>query len=132
MKVLLVTLALGATLISTQAFAQDGSRWANRNETRQEAVQRADRTFDRFDFNHQGVITRQQAEQLVQQYGAGRRGQRMIERMFGDSQSLTRQQAEAEALAKFDRDDLNHNGVVTPAEREQAKAMRAAGQNPGQ
>lgn len=132
MKTMLATIALGATIISTQAFAQDGGRWADRNETRQDAVQQADRMFDRFDFNHSGVITREQAEQLVQQYGAGKRARRMIDRMFGDSQSLTRQQVEAEALARFDRDDLNHDGVITPAERAQAKAARSAGQNPGQ
>ena len=55
---------------------------------------------------------------------------------WDDAQSITLQQAEAQALARFDRDDLNHDGVVTAAERQQAraalKAARAAGQNPGQ
>jgi hypothetical protein len=46
---------------------------------------------------------------------------------------LTQPQAEAEALARFDRDDLNHDGVVTVAERQQARAMlkaQRAGQVP--
>ncbi len=50
----------------------------------------------------------------------------MIDRMFGDAQSLTLQQAEAQALARFDREDLNHDGTVTAAERQQAReAMQA-------
>jgi hypothetical protein len=50
----------------------------------------------------------------------------MIERMFGDAQSVTLQQFEAQSLARFDAADLNHDGVVTAAERQQARAMRAA------
>jgi hypothetical protein len=58
----------------------------------------------------------------------------MINRMFGDAQSITLQQAEAQALARFDRDDLNHDGVVTAAERQQVRAQlkAARGQSPGQ
>ncbi len=136
MRTLLVMVAAGATIISTQAFAQERGGWANRTETRQEALQQADTMFDRFDVNRDGVVTRQEAEQIAQQLGAGKRGDRMIDKMFGNSQSLTRQQVEADALARFDRDDLNHDGIVTPAERQQIraqlKAERASGQNPGQ
>jgi hypothetical protein len=49
----------------------------------------------------------------------------MIERMFGDAKSLTLQQAEAEALSRFERDDLNHDGIVTADERRQARAVKA-------
>jgi hypothetical protein len=55
----------------------------------------------------------------------------MIDRMFGANQSLTLQQAEAAALARFDREDLNHDGVVTQEERQQARALARA-QSPGQ
>jgi len=90
--------------------------------------------FQRIDLNHDGIVTRQEAEQVAAQFGE--RGEKMVNRMFGDAQSITLQQAETQALARFDRDDLNHDGVVTAAERQQAraalKAARAAGQNPGQ
>ena len=54
----------------------------------------------------------------------------MIDRAFGTAESLTLQQFEAQELARFDRDDLNHDGVVTAAERQRVraelKAQRAA------
>jgi hypothetical protein len=57
----------------------------------------------------------------------GERGQRMVDRLFGNAQSITLQQFEAQSLARFDAMDLNHDGVVTAAERQQAREqMRAA------
>src|SRR5262249_31145043 len=155
MKKLLVTIALGATIVATQAAAQDsappppgvapmagggrhhGGGWAQQDMTRAQAQQLADGMFQRFDLNHDGVVTRQEAEQARAQMGfGGERIEKMIDRAFGPAQSLTLQQFEAQSLARFDRDDLNHDGVVTAAERQQAraqlKAERAAGQNPGQ
>jgi Ca2+-binding EF-hand superfamily protein len=135
MNKILVTVALGAVIASTQAAAQDqhGGRYMQ-DMTRQQAQQMADGMFQRFDLNHDGVVTRQEAEQAASQFGAGGRAQKMIDRMFGSAQSLTLQQAEAAALARFDRDDLNHDGVVTAAERQQVRAQLKAqrGQNPGQ
>jgi EF hand len=136
MKKLLVTLALGATIVSTQAVAQDdrGGGRMMQDMTRQQAQQRADEMFQRFDTNHNGVITRDEAQQVAAQFG--NRGQRMIERVFGNAQSVTLQQFQAQSLARFDRDDLNHDGTVTAAERQQVraglKAQRAAGQAPAQ
>lgn len=136
MKMLLATIALGATIASTQAAAQYGGGRMMQDQTREQAKQQADEMFQRFDLNHDGVVTRQEAEQAAAQFGSGKRAEKMIDRMFGDAQSLTLQQAEAAALARFDRDDLNHDGVVTVAERQQAraalKAQRAAGQAPAQ
>lgn len=130
MKKLLATIALGATIVSTQALAQ-GRGGYMQDQTRDQARQQADAMFQRFDVNHTGVITRQQAEQAASQFG--KRGEHMVDRIFGDAQSLTQQQFEAQALARFDRDDLNHDGVVTAAERQQARAMlkaQRAGQTP--
>ena len=58
----------------------------------------------------------------------------MIARVFAASPSITLQQVEAQTLARFDRDDANHDGVVTPAERQNARAQLKAerGENPGQ
>lgn len=137
MKKLLATIALGATIVSTPAFAQD-DRGQMGDMTRQEAQQRADAMFQRFDINHDGVVTRQEAEQVRSQMGFGsKRAEKMIDRAFGSAQSLTLQQFEAESLAQFDAMDLNHDGVVTAAERQQARAMMRAqragqGQTPGQ
>jgi len=133
MRKLLASIALGATIVSTHAVAQEqGGRgdWSQEDMTRQQAQQQADGMFQRFDLNHDGVVTRQEAEQVASRFGGGGRAERMIDRLFGGAQSLTLQQAEAQALARFDRDDLNHDGVVTSAERHQAhaalKAERAA------
>ncbi len=43
----------------------------------------------------------------------------MIDEAFAGAPSLTLQQFEAQALARFDAADLNHDGVVTAAERQQ-------------
>jgi Ca2+-binding EF-hand superfamily protein len=94
--------------------------------SRDQARQMADQMFQRFDVNHDGVVTRDEVQQALSQFGGGKRAERMIDRMFGDSQSLTLQQAEGQALARFDRDDLNHDGVVTVAERQQARAALKA------
>jgi Ca2+-binding EF-hand superfamily protein len=135
MRKLFATIALGAAIVSTQALAQEQGGRQMQDMTRQQAQQRADAMFQRLDLNHDGVVTRQEAEQAAAQFGG--RGERMIDRVFGTAQSLTQQQFEAQALARFDREDLNHDGVVTAAERQQAraalKAQRAAQrQTPGQ
>lgn len=135
MKTLFVGLALGAMIVSTQASAQDsGDRgWMQQDMTRAQAQQRAEAMFQRFDLNHDGAVTRQEAEQAAAQFGG--RGERMIDRLFGAAQSISLEQAEAQALARFDRDDLNHDGVATAAERQQARAARKAqraSQSPGQ
>ena len=127
MKRLLVTVALGAAMVSSVAFAQDeqgGRDRFMRDQTRAEAQQQADSMFQRFDLNHDGVVTLQEAQQVASQFGGGERIQRMINRTFKGAQSLTLQQFEAQALARFDRDDLNHDGTVTAAEREQLRAQR--------
>jgi len=123
---ILVTIALGATIIVTGAAAQGRGGWAKQDQTRAQAQQMADGMFRRFDLNHDGMVTRQEAEQAAAQFGAGDRAQKMIDRAFGTAQSLTMQQFEAQALARFDRDDLNHDGVVTVAERQQLRAQRKA------
>jgi Ca2+-binding EF-hand superfamily protein len=133
MKILLVGIALGAAVVSTQALAQEaGGGMMQQDMTRAQAQQRADAMFQRIDLNHDGVVTRQEAEQAAAQFGP--RGEKMVNRLFGDAQSITLQQAETQALARFDRDDLNHDGTLTAAERQQARsALKAArAQNPGQ
>jgi hypothetical protein len=127
MKNLLVTIALGAAVVSTGAAAQEVRGWAGRDQTRAQARQQADAMFQRFDLNHDGTVTRQEAQQAAQQFGfGGERVEKMIDRSFGTAQSLTLQQFEAQALARFDRDDLNHDGTVTVAERQQVRVQLKA------
>jgi hypothetical protein len=128
MKKLLVTIALGATIASTHAIAQPADAQGDQTQgqlTRQQAMQMADAMFQRFDLNHDGVITRDEAEQARAQLASSGKGsgraERMIDRMFGDGQSVTQGQFEALALARFDKRDLNHDGLVTPDERGQAR-----------
>jgi hypothetical protein len=131
--------ATAAVALATQACAQgaapaqaqgEGGGRMQRDVTRQQTQQMTDMMFQRFDINHDGVLTRQEAEQGAAQMGGGdegRRGgraERMIARLFGDQQSVTLAQAEAQALARFDAQDLNHDGVVSSAERDQAREAR--------
>ena len=116
MKKFVLTAALGAVIVSVPAFAQDHE---GRDVTRQDAQAMADMMFQRFDLNHDGTVTRQEVDQAraAMGNGGGKRADKMVERIFGDSQSITLQQLEAQAMAKFDREDVNHDGVVTAAER---------------
>jgi Ca2+-binding EF-hand superfamily protein len=132
-----ITLALTAALaaMSAPAFAQvqsqpqpqaaDGGHGGWKQDmTRSQAQQRADKMFQRFDVNHDGTVTRAEAQQAASQMpNGGDRAQRMIDRMFGQAQTLTQAQFEAQSLARFDAQDLNHDGTVTAAERQQARAQ---------
>ncbi|HKC01708.1 MAG TPA: hypothetical protein VKC17_00210 [Sphingomicrobium sp.] len=97
--------------------------------TRQKAQQMAGGLFQRFDVNHDGTLTRQEADQASARMGGGGAGgdraERMIARVFGEAQSITLAQFEAQLLARFDRQDLNHDGTVTAAERQQARAAQS-------
>ena len=136
-KIFLAT-AIVAAAVSTQAMAQDGGGegrggW-QQDMNRQQAQQMADSLFQRIDANHDGTVTRAEAEQAAQQAGGGNgRFARMIDRSFGTAQSLTLAQFEAQALAHFDAQDLNHDGTVTAAERAQGREARGGGGgSPGQ
>ncbi|MFL6737053.1 MAG: hypothetical protein ACJ8F4_08360 [Sphingomonas sp.] len=127
MKAWLAIIALGATISSGQALAQDDRGGTagrmHKDVTRQQAQHMVDAMFQRLDANRDGVLTRQEAEEAAAQFDGSGRAERMVERMFGDAQSLTLPQAEARAMSRFDRDDLNHDGTVTSDERKQARAV---------
>jgi EF hand len=130
MKMWIAAIALGATVISTQTSAQERGGPGQGDKTRQQAQQRAEAMFQRFDLNHDNEVTRAEAEQAASSFGD--RGQRMIARVFGAAQTLTLQQFEAQALARFDAEDLNHDGTVTSAERQQVRAQRQGQGRSGQ
>ena len=142
MKQLIIAILFGAAAVSTPLMAQapGGHGGWGRDQTREEAKERADRIFQMMDSSGDGVVTREEAEQALAQFQASRGGsegasrgasmmQRLIDQMFANSLSLTRQQFEAQALARFDAQDLNHDGVVTQEERRQAREK--AGAPPG-
>ena len=145
MKKAIFAIAFGAAVVSAPAMAQapGGGGWGQRDQTRAEAQQRADMMFQMLDANKDGTVTKAEADQALAQFqamrggdggqGAGRgagRMQRMLEQAFAASQSLTLQQFEALALTRFDAVDLNHDGTVTAAEREQVRAARQGQQAP--
>lgn len=100
--------------------------WLQADQTRQQAQQRADLMFQRLDANHDGVLTRDEAKQAGPATGrGGARVERLMTRLFSQGDSVTQAQFQAQALARFDRQDLNHDGTVTADERQQARAARA-------
>jgi len=101
--------------------------WLQADQTRQQALQRADMMFQRLDSNKDGTLTREEAQSAGPQMGrGGARVERLMARLFGNAQSVTQAQFEAQALARFDRADLDHNGVVTAAERQQMRSAARA------
>ena len=144
MKRLLSTLALGAGVLiaSTAAFAAPSGSMdqgsAKPDMTRLQAQQRADNLFEMFDVNHDGVVTRTEAQQVGQQLlaqrassgkdsapGIGGHTLKFLEHAFAGAQTVTRQQFEQAMLAHFDSMDLNHDGLLTAAERDQGRAQHS-------
>jgi hypothetical protein len=137
----IVAFAVCVAAISTPVLAQEaGGRggWGQRDQTRAEAQQRADMIFQMIDANRDGTVTRAEAEQAAAQFAArgggegrgGGRMQRLIDQAFGTAQSLTLQQFEGLMLQRFDAQDLNHDGILTAAEREQGREQRGAAPAP--
>ncbi|HEX5237926.1 MAG TPA: EF-hand domain-containing protein [Sphingomicrobium sp.] len=88
--------------------------------------------FARADTNKDGVITRAEfestGEQLrtrMQHLAVARRG---ASGLFANADAnkdgrISEAELEQDALAKFDRMDLNHDGTVTPEERQQSRQL---------
>jgi len=122
--------------VAAQPQANLRGNWLRADMTRQKAQQMADGLFQQLDLNHDGTLTRTEAEQARSAISGGAgggaggdRATRMIARVFGDAPAMTLAQFEAQALARFDRQDLNHDGTVTADERQQARAARQASGN---
>ena len=135
MKAAIFAIAFGASVVSAPLLAQGYG--GARDQTRAEAQQRADMMFQMMDSNKDGTVTKTEAEQAAAQFeamrgGNGGRGggriQRILDEAFATSQSLTQAQFEAQALTRFDAMDLNHDGTVTAAERQQLREQRSQAQ----
>ena len=134
--------------------AMRGQRQAKRMAMRgANAGQRANpgAMFDRLDANRDNMISREEFERgrSMRAERAGQRGQRMGMRgMRGHRMALRGQggmlrradadrdgrvslaEAQAAALAHFDRLDLNHDGRITPEERQQMRQQRLQSRAP--
>ena len=64
MKMLIIASALGATVAATQPVAQPLQPLQQRDLSRAQARDRADQLFERFDLNHDGYVTRGEAQLL--------------------------------------------------------------------
>ena len=118
--------------------AMRGQRKAQRMAMRGPAAQRANpgAMFDRLDANRDNMISREEFERgraVRAERGAGLRGQRMAARGQGGmlrradtdrDGRVSLAEAQAAALARFDRVDLNRDGRITPEERQQLRQQR--------
>ena len=130
MKVPVITGAIAASLCAMTA----GTQASEPNLTRAQALERADQLFERFDLNHDGYVTRQEAELLGGKLllirastgrdeapGIGGHTLRFLRHRFAGLQAVTKTQFEAAFIAHFDDMDANHDGILTAAERSGAR-----------
>jgi hypothetical protein len=105
MKTLLITAASAALFLSGQAGAQSPTA-ESPSVARAHAIAMADQLFASYDLNHDGIVTRGEAAQVLAQMAPSetpkqsRNAARMIDRMFGNAQSVTLPQVEAAAAAR--------------------------------
>jgi len=124
--------ALALLLTATPALAHPHGEPATPQPdlTRAEALQRAESLFATFDVNHDGLFTRAEARSVGGKLlleraalhrdvapGIGGHTLRYMERTFAHAQAVTLPQFEAAMLAHFDEMDVNHDGILTAAER---------------
>jgi hypothetical protein len=135
MKKLLGAIALIAVATAAPAAAQPLDSAAQQPDlTRNQALERAGQLFDRFDLNHDGVVTREEAERLGRKlmlqraatgrdpaHGLGGHTLRFLKHRFAGVEAVTKEQFEGAMLAHFDQMDANHDGILTAAEREGAR-----------
>jgi hypothetical protein len=104
--------------------------------TREQARERADQLFQMFDLNHDGVVTRKEAQSLGRRLlmqrastgrdvapGIGGHTLKFLEHAFAGRQSVTELQFEDAMLAHFDQMDVNHDGILTAAERQDGRDL---------
>jgi Ca2+-binding EF-hand superfamily protein len=137
MKRLIGAIALVVAAAAAPALAQPAQTPSEQSDlTRNQALERADQLFDRFDLNHDGIVTRKEAQSLGRRLlmqraatgrdvapGIGGHTLRFLEHTFAGMQSVTKRQFEEAMLAHFDQMDVNRDGVLTAAEREAGRAL---------
>lgn len=125
--------ALALLLGAAPAYAHPHDGAPPPDMTRAQALDRADSLFAQFDANHDGVVTREEARSVGEKLllrraalhrdvapGIGGHTLDYMKRSFATAQAVTRPQFEAAMLAHFDEMDVNHDGILTAAERADA------------
>ena len=119
MKKLLITAASAALVLSSQAGAQSAPA-ESPSVARQRAVAMADQQFARYDLNQDGLLTRAEAQQALAQMAPNetprqsRKAERMIDRLFGNAQSITRPEFDAAAAARAEARTNTDNAANGP------------------
>jgi Ca2+-binding EF-hand superfamily protein len=98
--------------------------------TREQARERADQLFDRFDLNGDGIVTRYEAQHVGKRLlllraatgrdvapGIGGHTLRFLKHRFAGAHSIRKRDLEDAILAHFDEMDRDHDGILTAAER---------------
>ena len=138
MKMFIAAAALSTAAGATQPAVESANLGQQLPElTREQTRNRADELFDRFDLNHDGYVTRGEARALGRKLlllraatgrdvapGIGGHTLRFLEHRFTGLGEVTKPQFEQALLAHFDEMDINHDGTLTAAERQQARAQR--------
>lgn len=121
-------------LVITPAFAQETGGAvpaAGRSETKADAEQRAQMIFEQLDANHDGSIDQSEIDAFTKLMGDNPRITGRVARMFTESDAnhdgkVSAAEAKGHADAAFDAADADHDGILTPEERQAARAKSAA------
>lgn len=119
-------------LIVTPVLAQEAGSGArppswNMSQTKADAEQRAAMIFGQLDRNQDGFISQDEIETFTKAMGDNPRMVSRVTRMFGSADidhdgKVSADEAKTQADAAFDLVDANHDGILTPEERQAARA----------
>jgi hypothetical protein len=123
MKIILIACAL-TSAVAGPVLAQEAGP---AGLTRDQVIAVAAATFDQLDLNHDGVITRAEAEQARAALGkepdnnGSKKAEEFLDLVFAAGPQVDQKTFVAAAVARFDANDPNHDGVITFAEHDAQK-----------
>lgn len=125
----LLAIFLCATAVSAQNLP-------DRPVTRMEVIAAAKAQFQKIDANHDGIVTRAEFDAYRSKQAASGDDDSPFTHVGGHwfdhadpngTGRVTLEQAEQHPLQMFDMADMNHDGVLSPAEARMAMAFRSFG-----
>lgn len=125
MRIILVACALAGANVAGPVVAQEAAEPAGL--TRDQVIAVAASTFDQLDLNHDGNITRTEAEQARAALGkepdnnGSKKAEEFLDVVFAAGPQVDQKTFVAAAVARFDANDPNHDGVITFAEHDAQK-----------